>query len=75
MSRTFKIQRAYRAHKKQFNDLTINRMRDINDTFRDTGVRYGNQRKMRAKLKVSERRLQRRRENRLGDITEQIISK
>lgn len=70
MSKTFKTQRAYHAHKKEFGDLSTDTYHEHNETFRDVGQRYGNQRKMRAKLKVSERRIRRRQENRQVPDTE-----
>ena len=64
MSKTYKIQRAYLAHKKDWDDLSTGPWHELNDTFRDVGQRYGDQRKMRAKLKVSERRIERKKNNR-----------
>lgn len=72
MSKTFKIQRAYRAFKKTFEEFTfgMQRRHAIDDAMRDVGQRYGNQRRMRAKLKLSERRIRRRKENRFDRDTE-----
>jgi hypothetical protein len=65
MSRTFKTQRAYKAHHTSFDEIPYGSLRRhaIDDATREAGQRYGNQRKMRAKLKVSERRIRRRKEN------------
>jgi hypothetical protein len=61
MSKTYKIQRAYKAYKKDFGELSTD---TYGETFRDVGQRYGDQRKMRAKLKVSNRRIERKKNNR-----------
>lgn len=62
MSKTYKIQRAYRAYKKDWDKLGD--LSEIDETFRDVGQRYGDQRKMRATLKVSNRRIERKKNNR-----------
>lgn len=67
MSRTYKIQRAYHAHKKDWDELITGPWHEVNDTFRDVGQRWGDQRKMRAKLKVSKRRIERKKNNRTVD--------
>ena len=66
MSKTYKIQRAYQAHKTEFDDYSMgtNNHQAIDEAFRDTGRRFGDQRKMRAKLKVSNRRIERKKNNR-----------
>ena len=66
MSRTHKIQRAYHAYKKDYSGLRSGEMKssDYYNDLRDVGQRYGDQRKMRAKLKVSERRIERKKNNR-----------
>lgn len=66
MSRTYKIQKAYLAHHKEFDDYSMgtDNYHAMEETFRDTGQRYGDQRKMRAKLKVSRRRIERKKNNR-----------
>lgn len=64
MSKTYKIQRAYRAYKKDLGDLSTDTYHEHGETFRDVGQRYGDQRKMRSKLKVSNRRIERKKNNR-----------
>jgi hypothetical protein len=66
MSRTHKIQRAYIAHHSEFDDYSqgTSKHQDVKSAFRDTGQRYGDQRKMRAKLKVSERRIDKKKSKR-----------
>ena len=66
MSRTYKTQKAYLAHHTDYDDIPYGSQRRhaMDDSFRDAGNRYGDQRKMRAKLKVSERRIERKKNNR-----------
>ena len=66
MSKTFKTQRAYKARHTDYDKIPYGsrRRHAMDDAFRYTGVRYGDQRKMRAKLKVSERRIRRKKEKR-----------
>ena len=72
MSKTFKTQRAYQAHHQSFDEYTPGmRLRHaMQDAFRTVGKRFGNQRKMRSRLKAIMRRLRRRRDNRLVLDTE-----
>jgi len=72
MSRTFKTQRAYQAHHQNFDEYTPGmRLRHVmQDAFRTVGERFGNQRKMRAKLKTLMRRIRRRRDNHFDVDTE-----
>ena len=72
MSRTFKTQRAYRAHHTDYEEIPYGSQRRhaIDDATREAGIRYGNQRKMRAKLKVSERRIRRKKAKKLPKDTE-----
>jgi len=67
MSKTYKIQRAYHAHKKDWKELVNGPFAEFEETFRDVGQRYGDQRKMRAKLKVSKRRQERKKNNRQAE--------
>lgn len=48
--------------------LGMPRVRLFNEIFQNTGQRYGDQRKMRAKLKVSKRRIERRKNNKIIDL-------
>ena len=72
MSRTYKTQRAYQAHHTSFDNLSPGKQKlhAIKDAFRTVGERFGNQRKMRAKLKAIMRRIRRRRDNRFDQDSE-----
>lgn len=64
MSNTFKIQQAYKVHKRTFPDPLSDQSEwiDYVNEARTCGMRYGDQRKMRAKLKISERKIRRAKE-------------
>jgi len=70
MSRTHKTQRAYLAYHTDISNVPIGttRGRLFNEIFRNIGQRYGDQRKMRAKLKISKRRIERRKNNKIIDL-------
>lgn len=72
MSKTYKTQRAYQAHHTDYDNIPYGSLRRhaMDNALRDAGIRYGNQRRMRAKLKVAERRIRRKRENRSSEDTE-----
>lgn len=69
MSKTYKTQKAYLAHHTEFDDYSMgtNNYQAMDEAFRDVGQRYGDQRKMRAKLKVSKRRIERKKNNRQAE--------
>lgn len=70
MSKTHKTNAAYRAWKKvkelfpASGEKLVEAIQATNDAHK-TGQRYGNQRKMRAEIKVQERRLARKKNKRL----------
>lgn len=66
MSRTYKIQRSRIAYKDEFPDYSdgLIKSQEIHDRFRGTSQRWGDQRKMRAKLKVSNRRIEKKKDKR-----------
>lgn len=72
MSKTYKTQRAWAAYHTDFDSVAPGKQRlhAIKNVFRNIGERFGNQRKMRAKLKTIMRRLRRRRNNRFSVDTE-----
>lgn len=70
MSKTFKTDLAYRNHKDTRNHLFTGDYEDA-EFLRERargGRRYGNQRKMRAEMKVTQRRLDRRQREREAEF-------
>lgn len=64
MSRTNKIQKAYKLHKMSQEDLNIAvSTGEISTEELACGRRYGNQRKMRAALKKAKHRISKRKDN------------